>query len=124
MYFLPTIITGLGYSAAHAQLLTIPPYVAGCLVTVAFGMLSDRWTMRGPFVLIGALLGLIGYVILYATREAVVGYVGTIIASCGLFPAAACVLAWTGGNVGGDVKRGVVIAMTIGLGNLGGRVFS
>ncbi|KAH9934328.1 MFS general substrate transporter [Fomitopsis serialis] len=118
--FLPTIITGLGYSAAHAQLLTIPPYVAGCVVTVAYGMLSDRWVMRGPFILIGSLTGVVGYVILFATDKAVVGYVGTIIAACGLFPAAACVLAWTGGNVGGDVKRGVVIAMTIGLGNLGG----
>ncbi|KAH9934371.1 MFS general substrate transporter [Fomitopsis serialis] len=118
--FLPTIITGLGYSAAHAQLLTIPPYVAGCILTVAYGVLSDRWGMRGPFVLVSAVTGLVGYVILFATSKAVVGYIGTIIASCGLFPAAACVLAWTGGNVGGDIKRGVVIAMTIGLGNLGG----
>ncbi|KZT66421.1 MFS general substrate transporter [Daedalea quercina L-15889] len=118
--FLPTIITGLGYSAAHAQLLSIPPYVIGCLFTVACGVLSDRWRMRGPFVLLGALAGLAGYAILFATTKAVVGYVGVLIASCGIFPATACVLAWTGGNTGGDVKRGVVIAMTIGLGNIGG----
>lgn len=33
--FTPTIVRGLGYSAANAQLLTIPPFVAGCIATIA-----------------------------------------------------------------------------------------
>jgi uncharacterized membrane protein YeaQ/YmgE (transglycosylase-associated protein family) len=37
-----------------------------------------------------------------------------------VFPSIAVVLAWAGGNAGGDIKRGVAIAMTIGIANLGG----
>ncbi|PCH43295.1 MFS general substrate transporter [Wolfiporia cocos MD-104 SS10] len=118
--FLPTIISGLGYSEGHAQLLAVPPYVGGCVFTILSGVFSDRWRVRGPFVLASALTTLVGYVVLYATTSNVAGYIGTVIAACGIFPAVALVLAWTGGNVGGDVKRGVVIAMVIGVGNLGG----
>jgi hypothetical protein len=48
--FIPTIINNLGYTAANAQLLSTPPYVAGCIFTVAIGILSDNmkktWTLR------------------------------------------------------------------------------
>lgn len=118
--FLPTIIAGLGYSASHAQLLSVPPYVAGCLVTILFGIYSDRLRMRGVFIIAGSLTALVGYVVLYATKAPVAGYIGTIVAGCGLFPSIAIVLSWAGGNIGGDIKRGVVIAMVIGIGNLGG----
>ena len=37
-----------------------------------------------------------------------------------MFPSIAVVLAWAGGSAGGDIKRGVALAMTIGMGNLGG----
>jgi len=43
-----------------------------------------------------------------------------VIAACGVFPSIAVVLAWAGGSAGGDIKRGVALAMTIGVGNLGG----
>ncbi|QRW23990.1 major facilitator superfamily transporter [Rhizoctonia solani] len=84
--FLPTIITGLGYSGPQAQLLSVPPYVVACIVTIAPGA----------------------------------GYAATIIAACGVFPTVAVAIAWAGNNAGGELKRGVVLAMTIGFGNLGG----
>ncbi|KZT01091.1 MFS general substrate transporter [Laetiporus sulphureus 93-53] len=117
--FLPTIIVGLGYSAIHAQLLTIPPNICGSIFTISLGILSDRVGMRGPFVVVGALTSLVGYVMLFATTVPVVGYVGAIIAACGLYPSSACVLAWTSGNSGGDIKRGVMIAIVGGIGNMG-----
>lgn len=48
--------------------------------------------------------------------------IGAIIACLGVYPTIAVNLAWAGGNAGGDAKRGVVIAMVIGIGNLGGCV--
>ena len=47
-------------------------------------------------------------------------YGATVIATCGVFPSIAVVLAWAGGSAGGDIKRGVALAMTIGVGHLGG----
>ncbi|KAI0776609.1 MFS general substrate transporter [Trametes elegans] len=118
--FLPTIISGLGFSAANAQLLTIPPNVVGGLSTVLMGTLSVRHRVRGPILLAGLLLALAGYIILYATTSPGAGYAGTMIAACGIFPAVAFMLGWTGGNIGGEVKRAIVLAMVIGFGNLGG----
>ncbi|CCL98030.1 uncharacterized protein FIBRA_00023 [Fibroporia radiculosa] len=122
--FLPTIIVGLGYSSLHAQLLTVPPNICGCIFTVLFGTMSDRVGMRGPFVLLGALLSLVGYVMLFTTTSPIVGYVGTLIAACGLNPSSACAIAWVGGNSGGDVKRGSMIAIVSGIGNSGAIVAS
>ncbi|KAM5541470.1 hypothetical protein V8D89_005024 [Ganoderma adspersum] len=120
--FLPTIIAELGFAASTAQLLSIPPNAAACILTVLAGILSDRARARGPFILGGCVTALVGYVVLFATKSAGAGYAGTMVAACGLFPGIALTLAWTGGNTGGDVKKAVVIAMVIGVSNLGGIV--
>ena len=65
--FLPTIINDLGYQAAQAQLLSAPPYVAGCFFTVIIGIISDKHKSRGPFVCLSTTVGIIGYSILYGT---------------------------------------------------------
>jgi hypothetical protein len=60
VFFLPTIIKNLGYSAAtylpfknisltdRTQLMTIPPYICACVVTIGCAWLSDRKGARGP----------------------------------------------------------------------------
>ncbi|KAF4598010.1 hypothetical protein EYR40_006359 [Pleurotus pulmonarius] len=118
--FTPTIVNLLGFTAAQAQLLTIPPFVIGCLFTILVGIYSDRYNLRGPFIVGGCLVALIGYIILYTQTKPGVAYFGAILAATGIYPTIAVDLAWAGGNAGGDVKRGVVIAMVIGIGNLGG----
>ena len=119
--FLPSIIHGLGFSSITAQLLSVPPNAAGFVVGMLFGVFSDRLRVRGPFVLAGALLSLVAYIILMcASGDPRIGYAGVMIAPCGLFPSLAIVLSWAGGNFGGEAKKAVVIAMVIGLGNLGG----
>jgi len=121
--FLPTIITALGYKANIAQLMTIPPYAIGCVFTIGTGTLSDRYKMRGPFVMGGALLGIIGYAMLYATsptNHPGVGYAGSIIAACGVFPTIPIILAWGSGNAGSSLKKAVTIGLLSGVGNLGG----
>jgi MFS family permease len=118
--FLPTIIQQLGFSAARAQLLTVPPFVAGCACTIIVGFLSDRYKKRGLFIIGGCLVSLVGYIVLYTQSKPGPGYFGGVLAAMGVFPTIAVALAWSGGNAGGDVKRGVVLAMVIGIGNLGG----
>jgi cyanate permease len=49
--FLPSIVAELGYSGTEANLLTIPPYVCACLLTVLLSWLSDRLKVRSTFVL-------------------------------------------------------------------------
>jgi len=118
--FLPTIIKGLGYTSGKAQLLSVPPYVAGCIATILFGYYSDKYAKRGPFVIATALIGITGYAVLLGTSSAGAGYAGAFIAAMGVYPALPCAISWVGNNVGGDLKRGLVIGMAIGIGNLGG----
>ncbi|KAJ3568006.1 hypothetical protein NP233_g5997 [Leucocoprinus birnbaumii] len=118
--FTPTIVNALGYSAANAQLLTIPPFVAGCIVTIAVGILSDKLNSRGPFIISGSLVSLVGYIILYVQNRAGVSYFGAILAAVGVYPTIAVALAWVGSAAGGDTNKGVTLALVIGVGNLGG----
>ncbi|KAI1794369.1 MFS general substrate transporter [Ganoderma leucocontextum] len=122
--FLPTIINGLGYSSTHAQLLSIPPNAVGCIFTLAVSYLSDKKRVRGPFILVGSTVAIVGYVLLLATKTLAVQYAGSVIVAAGLLPSIATLLAWIGGNFGGEVKKAVAIGFVIGFGNLGGVVAS
>jgi hypothetical protein len=120
--FTPTIIHDLGFSAAGAQLLSVPPFVCGCIFTVIIGIYSDKLNLRGPFVVLGAVVSMVGYIIAYTTSKPGPGYTAAVIAASGVFPTIPVMVAWAGGNAGGDMKRGVVLAMVVGIGNLGGCV--
>ncbi|EAU90945.1 hypothetical protein CC1G_02332 [Coprinopsis cinerea okayama7 len=118
--FTPTIVRELGYAAAHAQLLTIPPFVAGCIATIVVGVYSDKLNLRGPFIIGGCLVSMVGYIVLYTQTRPGVSYVGAVLTAVGVYPCIAVVLAWAGSAAGGDVAKGVVLATVIGIGNLGG----
>ncbi|KAJ7451736.1 major facilitator superfamily domain-containing protein [Mycena galericulata] len=118
--FTPTIVQELGFTAAQAQLLTVPPFVCGCIATIGVGFLSDKYNLRGPFIIGPCLVALVGYIVLYTQKAAGAGYAGAVLAAVGVYPTIAVNLAWAGSIAGGDTRRGVVIAMVIGLGNLGG----
>ncbi|KAJ7213290.1 major facilitator superfamily domain-containing protein [Mycena rebaudengoi] len=118
--FIPTIIKGLGFSSAKAQLMSTPPYVFASIVIIFTTRLSDKTKMRGPFILAVAIVGIIGYSVWYSTTSATAGYVAAFFACTGTFTNIALILSWAGSNTGGDLKRSVVLAMVIGLGGLGG----
>ncbi|KIJ68120.1 hypothetical protein HYDPIDRAFT_173800 [Hydnomerulius pinastri MD-312] len=118
--FTPTIINELGYSAANAQLLSAPPFIAGCIATLIVGVYSDKHNLRGPYIVCGATISLIGYIILYTQSSPGVSYAGAVLAAVGVYPTIAVALAWAGSNAGGDLKRGVVLGMVIGSSNMGG----
>ncbi|KAI9455429.1 MFS general substrate transporter [Lactarius psammicola] len=118
--FTPTIIRNLGFSAANAQLLSVPPFACASVSTFVISFYSDRVNLRGPFVVLCSVISMIGYLIAYTTSKPGPGYAAAVIAACGTFPGVPVLLVWAGGNAGGNMKRGVVLAVVIGLGNLGG----
>lgn len=68
--FLPTIIASLGtYSTVQAQLLTIPPYAAATILTVAVGFIGDRTKARGICNIAVSLLGIIGFSMLLGAKS-------------------------------------------------------
>ncbi|KAH8587354.1 major facilitator superfamily domain-containing protein [Bisporella sp. PMI_857] len=118
--FLPTIVRNMGYSKEHSQLMTVPPYVIACIITIGAGYMADRMETRGLFMLGFSLLAIVGWVMLVSTGIPGVQYTGTFLATAGIFPLVPVGVAWNGNNIGGTLKRGVGIAMHVGAGNLGG----
>ncbi|KAB5581050.1 major facilitator superfamily domain-containing protein [Coniochaeta sp. 2T2.1] len=121
--FLPSIINQLGYSAARAQLLTVPPYAVAFIFTLSIATLSERLHKRAIFIIGSAALGSVGYIILLANTNPVkhpgVSYAGTILAAAGIYPAVALSLSWPAINVSGQTKRAIANAMQISIGNCG-----
>ncbi|KAK1993379.1 major facilitator superfamily transporter [Colletotrichum falcatum] len=121
--FIPTIIKNLGYAAAVAQLLTIPPYALAFATTLAVAVCSERTGRRALFAMGSSALAAVGYVVLLANGDPAgrpgVSYLGVFLAAAGIYPAAALVLSWPAVNVSGQTKRAVANAMQITIGNLG-----
>ena len=121
--FLPSIIEALGYSAASAQLLTIPPYALATILTVLTAFISEKVGRRAPFLITTALIATIGYCILLGNTDPTarpgVSYVGVFFAAVGIYPTTGLVLSWPAVNVGGQTKRAVANALQISIGNCG-----
>ena len=75
---------------------------------------------RGIFIILGCSISLVGYIILISQDTVAGSYVGAVLAATGVYPCVPVTLAWAGSNAGGDMRRGVTLAMVIGMGNLGG----
>ncbi|KAJ8588252.1 MFS general substrate transporter [Rhizopogon salebrosus TDB-379] len=118
--FMPTIINELGYSSTHAQLLSVPPFVVACVALIIVGIYSDKHNLRGPYIVGSCFVSLVGYILLLCSTRPGPSYVGVFLAALGIFPPLAVLFAWVGSNAGGDLKRGVALAMVIGLGGMGG----
>jgi len=70
-------------------------------------------------------LAIVGYAMLYATSPKnlpEVGYAGSILAACGVYPTIPILLAWGSGNAGSSLKKAVIIGLMSGMGNLAGYV--
>ncbi|KAL2271392.1 hypothetical protein VTJ83DRAFT_763 [Remersonia thermophila] len=124
--FLPTIIHNLGWntSVVRAQLISAPPYVAAAGLTVAIGVLADRTGARGLCNIGVSALAVAGFSMLLSTDNPAVQYAGTFLAALGIYPCIANTVSWVANNVEGVYKRGVVLGLVIGWGNLNGIVSS
>ncbi|ODQ54419.1 major facilitator superfamily transporter [Saitoella complicata NRRL Y-17804] len=122
--FLPSIIRGLGYPTTTSQLLTVPVYVAGCLGVLIFCYFSDKYRMRSPFIVLGAVLNLIGWGVAYGSNNIHVRYFAMFLATIGSYAGIVSVVAILPSNIGGQTKRATAIGMQIGIGGLSGCISS
>ncbi|KIW30858.1 uncharacterized protein PV07_02551 [Cladophialophora immunda] len=120
--FLPTILAGLGYAGTHAQLLSVPPYACAAAITIFTGWVADKTKCRGYCNMAVATLGITGFVMLLSTENPHVQYAGTFLAAMGIYPTIPNITAWVANNIEGVYKRGVVIGIVVGCGNINGIV--
>ena len=122
--FLPTIISGLGYSGITANLLSVPPYAAAAIMTVAVGWYADRTKKRGLSNIVVSFLGIAGFAMLLGSKQPGVQYAGTFLGALGIYPVIPNTIAWSSNNAEGVYKRGITLGFVIGWGNLNGVVSS
>ena len=119
----PTVILGLGYSSANAQLLTIPIYVFAMIMTLIFAFWSDKVQQRSPFIMAGfsiAAFGFIGQLAIPHTRLHGLTYGFLFPVAAGLYCPFICIVCWTANNLAPSSKRAVGMALLISVGNFGG----
>ena len=117
--FLPTIINDLGYGALTAQLLTVPPYMAGFFSVLSVCWLSDRLKLRGPLIISGCVVAIAGYTMLLAGDRPAVRYGGTFLAIAGATPNSPLVTGWLNNNLAPHYTRATGTGFQVGIGNCG-----
>ncbi|KAF5323566.1 hypothetical protein D9611_005788 [Ephemerocybe angulata] len=120
--FLPTIINQLGFGATRANLLSVPVYVWGCIMTCIIGYIGDRTGRRFHINLILFSVGLVAYIILLTSKTAALSYFAVYLAISAIYPIIPNSVAWVANNVEGTYKRSVTLGMAIGFGNINGAV--
>ncbi|KAI0414708.1 major facilitator superfamily domain-containing protein [Xylaria grammica] len=124
-FTLPQILKNMGYENETAQLLTVPPYIAGAISAYCFGRLSDKFKRRSFFLIIPQTLLIVAYAVLTPLSPHVKNNIGAcyfaiVLACIGLYPINPGSSSWISNNLAGPNKRALGIAYMTSLTNLGG----
>ncbi|KAJ5100005.1 hypothetical protein N7532_007006 [Penicillium argentinense] len=128
-FSMPEIIKSMGYQAANAQLLTIPPYAIGAASAYGFSVFADRCSWRMPFIVAPQISLIIAFAILFTKAADIQNnialcYFGICLACFGMYPILPGVNAWNICNIPNPQKRAVAIGYLICAGNAGGIIGS
>ncbi|KUL85459.1 hypothetical protein ZTR_06749, partial [Talaromyces verruculosus] len=118
--FLPKIISGLGYSGVHANLMTVPIYMVGLVWFLVIAYCSDRVGVRGPFLAGPLLCLIIGYGILISVESLKVRFFACFVVALGIYPTTGLSLMWLQDNTARHFKRATMVGMTLCFGNTAG----
>ena len=120
-FFKPIILRqGMGFSYAKSQLLSSPPYVFAVFASLGMAYLSDKIRMRWPIMVAQAVVGIIGLLIVLYASPPGVRYFGLFLAIYGCQANIPATLAYGNNQTGRSEKKGVVAAVMISFGAIGG----
>lgn len=112
-FYTPSIVTGLGYHSIEAQLLTIPPWIVGYVMSLLLSYSADHFNARGLHIAFASTVGGAGWLIAaclpadaYTAR-----YGALILSACGAFPVSAPLSAWVTCNVPSIATMAIATAL-------------
>lgn len=119
-FFTPTIVAGLGYDTVEAQLMTVPPWVVGYIVSLVLAYSADRFDARGLHVAFATTFAGAGWLTaaLLPAHRYTARYGCLIMAACGAFPCAAPLSAWVTSNVLSVDSLVIAVALNNSMGGL------
>ncbi|KAL7411142.1 major facilitator superfamily domain-containing protein [Mrakia frigida] len=116
--YLPTIIKGLGYTNAEAQLYTVPPYAVSLVFMLMVTTISDRYQQRAMPIMMVFLVGVVGWSLLLgvspvgATEGALrARYFGCFCVVAAGYTNIPLIISWQAGNTGAQTQRAVSLGM-------------
>lgn len=119
-YFMPYLLQSMGYDAKTIQLLSAPPYVSAVAIAFSFAWASDRTRLRGPFIIAGSLLIILGLSLTAYHHNNSIRYLGIFIGLAGAQANVPTILTYQANNIRTNSKRSVGSALQIGFGAIGG----
>jgi hypothetical protein len=108
----------MGYKDTKAQLMSVPPYAVAAAMTVFIGWFADRTRWRGYCNMAVSFMGCVGFAMLLGSKNVHVQYAGTFLGAAGIYPTVSNTLTWASNNVEGVYKRGVMVGIVVGWGNM------
>ncbi|RPD53165.1 MFS general substrate transporter [Lentinus tigrinus ALCF2SS1-7] len=118
-YFLPLILTGLGYQGTDAQLMSVPPFAAAALFAVIASIFSDRYGQRGIMMIVSGTVATLGFAVFLASYSSPVRYGALFL----LVPASFCIApplgTWVINNSAPFARRATALALVSGMTNVG-----
>lgn len=119
--FLPTIISQIGtWDVAQAQALTVPVFALGAITYIAAARVSDVTQLRGPFIISGQIVCLVGYILLISNVNGDVSYAGTFVIATGCYIVNGMAVAWLATNNPRYGKRAFASGVQLSIGNSAG----
>ncbi|KAL1993671.1 hypothetical protein VTN49DRAFT_2340 [Thermomyces lanuginosus] len=126
--FMPQIVQRLGYSTVKTNLYTVAPNVTGAVMLLILAFSSDAVRLRSPFIVLGFLLTLCGFVI-YAAIDDVnaqikLAYYACFMMTWGTSAPSVLLSTWYNNNTAHEGQRVLLTSIGVPLANLMGLVSS
>jgi hypothetical protein len=104
-FFIPIILQGMGYGVDKVFLLSAPPAVAAVPWVMFCSWAADRTKMRAPFIVLQALIGIVGMMIVAYAKKNEARYFGIFMGLAGANANIPTALAWQANNIRGQSLR-------------------
>ncbi|KAK7035976.1 MFS domain-containing protein [Favolaschia claudopus] len=119
-YFTAPIVQSLGYTAAKAQLMSVPPFSAAFVVSMSTAWLSDRYQCRGLVTIFASFLCIAGFAMFLASTNQHIQYGSLFLSVSGAYTMAPTLSTWNANNSAPHVRRATAIAIGFIMTNSGG----
>ncbi|KAJ7107243.1 major facilitator superfamily domain-containing protein [Mycena crocata] len=119
-YFTPSIVQSLGYTAAKAQLMSVPPFSVAFVLTMITAYIADRYQCRGAVTVFASVLCTIGFAMFLGSKNHHVQYGSLFLSIPGTYLMAPAISTWNANNAAPHVRRATAIAIGFIMTNSGG----
>lgn len=125
-YFLPTLMSSLfKVSATKAQILSAPPYVFGCIITLLASYFSDKFKSRFLCIFLTIIvLTVPGFALAATQTNPGTAYFGVFLAAAGQFAPWPAMITWNANNIANSYTRSIAMGIQIGVASTGGVIAS